>query len=373
VQSGPTKILPLTAARFFAALYIVLYHLSLREDQAWLHRDNLFVRWVHLGFVSVSFFFFLSGFVLAVAYCHQRSSFSVRDFLVARFARIYPALFACLMLDLVRCLFVDRVFVHDSLKHIVAVLFVSFTALEAWLWDSQVLDPPTWTISVEMLCYLLFPWLGILIWRLRPRSLIALSILLYALSNLFLAVLIGRHASDWSLYIDPIAHLPEFLLGVCLARYIVTLQAQPQRHARMQARAPVILILSALAFGLISIFNLPIPAPLLQHAVLAPLFALAVLALSSGHKTISAIFSAGWLVLLGEASFSLYLVHMPLMNLFRVPIARYPIAGTTLCIALALAYSVASYLWLETPARRFIVRKARARNRESDAVASVAQ
>src|ERR1700712_5707681 len=87
----------LTSLRFFAALYVVLYH-SLTPMVSGIEKHAFVQRAISLGYASVSFFFFLSGYILAVAYLRTGRDLRMRKrFYVARFARIYP-LFALTLL-----------------------------------------------------------------------------------------------------------------------------------------------------------------------------------------------------------------------------------------------------------------------------------
>jgi peptidoglycan/LPS O-acetylase OafA/YrhL len=77
-----TQIRPLTALRFIAAVYVVLFHTA----PAGLR--SVTPKFLDLGYCSVSFFFLLSGFVLAIAYLQRPIPTPKRDFWIARFARI---------------------------------------------------------------------------------------------------------------------------------------------------------------------------------------------------------------------------------------------------------------------------------------------
>ncbi|ERT14322.1 acyltransferase family protein [Photorhabdus temperata] len=80
-------LLSLTSLRFFAAFFVLLSHLGYLKDSdyfSWL--------FVYNGYIGVTFFFILSGFVLAYSYEEKmnRKEISKRNFFVARIARIYP-------------------------------------------------------------------------------------------------------------------------------------------------------------------------------------------------------------------------------------------------------------------------------------------
>ena len=76
----------LTSLRFFAALHVVIFHLysiHVTEGPAWYRNLS------SLGYVGVSLFFVLSGFILVYTYAGR--AWTAVTFWQARIARIYPA------------------------------------------------------------------------------------------------------------------------------------------------------------------------------------------------------------------------------------------------------------------------------------------
>ena len=96
----PEKIHALTSLRFFAAFYVVCFH-SLWNGTFLpsLHRNSYLGKLIHLGYSQVSFFFLLSGYILAFVYLRDNRPIAARKFFLARFARIYPLLFLALLAD----------------------------------------------------------------------------------------------------------------------------------------------------------------------------------------------------------------------------------------------------------------------------------
>src|SRR5438128_7044986 len=84
-SAAPVHLKPLTGLRFLAALLVVLYHVDLASR---LPLSPI----VGIGYVGVSFFFVLSGFILAYTYldAHGRLNRSRGAFWGARIARVYP-------------------------------------------------------------------------------------------------------------------------------------------------------------------------------------------------------------------------------------------------------------------------------------------
>lgn len=368
------KILPITSVRFFAALYVVLFHL----------RDacNSIVGWrsfagrvIALGFVSVGFFFFLSGFVLAITYLNGRPGpIPLRRFFISRFARLYPALAACLLLDLPRFYSVERHVLQLGSWHFAGAILISFTALEAWFPSFAGMDLATWSLSAEVFFYLLFPWVGPWLWRQTPRMLWSLATTLFIVSNVISRVLSHQTwISGFTQDYHPLTHIATFLLGICLAKVHLFVASSPRWQPVVKRTAPLVLLLSALLFLAIPAFQLRVPWQLMQHSFLVPLYAMALLALASGNRFLDNVFSMKWLVILGEASFALYLVHLPLIEILRPITSSDPRIQIPLWIAAAIGVSVLSFFLLETPARRFILRRAQLRSPETTAASSIAQ
>jgi hypothetical protein len=85
------RLLALEGLRAFAAIHIVLYHITPETNDAW----GNFVSW---GGSQLTLFFSLSGFILAYRYGNQ--DMNVRQFLINRFSRIYPLLWLSIALIL---------------------------------------------------------------------------------------------------------------------------------------------------------------------------------------------------------------------------------------------------------------------------------
>jgi peptidoglycan/LPS O-acetylase OafA/YrhL len=111
-------------------------------------------------------------------------------------------------------------------------------------------------------------------------------------------------------------------------------------------RRTVLLTISTIAIVVLSA-SVPVrPAYLL----LTPFFASLILGLAVPPRKGRSWLSAGWLLLLGEASFSLYLIHVPLMNLMSL--AGAPSWFGWIWVLLTIGASVLVFSFFETPARR---------------------
>jgi peptidoglycan/LPS O-acetylase OafA/YrhL len=95
-----------------------------------------------------------------------------------------------------------------------------------------------------------------------------------------------------------------------------------------------------------------------SNGLIAPFFLLFIVLLSLQKGVITRILSNSWLVLLGEASFSLYILQKPLHGLYDKLIANRialpEVLHFYIFLTLLIIISILSYRYFETPMRKFI-------------------
>ena len=367
LSTSAAKILPLTSARFFAALFVVFYH-GWQILPAYAHEQGVLTRIIGFGYVSVSFFFMLSGFILAIVYLNEDKPIDRRRFYVSRFARIYPLYFAALLLDLPHFLHVYLSVTHGDRWQAFGKLAATVGLVQAWSPGLRGINDPGWSLSAEAFFYLLFPFLGPHIAKFRLSTLLPFSILTYCGG---IWIVESLHASGQTY--SPLPHLFVFVLGINLARFYGWIGRASERRLTLERYAPWMLFGSVAAFLAIPILRLSVPEILLQHGLLAPVFALAILALASGNRLISRLLSPSWLIVLGEASFALYLLHEPLATMLRHVIQLYGTPMFLGYVSLSVGLSVFSLLLFETPCRLWILKKDKVRSLETQVSSALMQ
>lgn len=348
-----SQITPLTSVRFFAALFVVLFHgwVVVPSHQ---NQHNLLSRTISYGYISVSFFFMLSGFILAIVYLRPGKPIRLKRFFLSRFARIYPLYLVAVLIDVPRFLHVQRSVLHRPHGQTAETVLATLGLVQAWFPTLHNLDGPSWSLSAEAFFYLLFPFLGVFLSRLSGIAVLVLSVGLYVGG---MGLVVGLHSTGQTY--SPFPYLFIFVLGIALARVYGWIRESPERGRVLALSAPGMIIVSLGTLFTIPLFSLTIPEPLLQHGLAAPMFALMILALSSDCRAITRPLSTGWLVVLGEASFSLYLIHQPIMSMLRRPIQHFGTAGFLVYLALIVGLSVLSLRFLETPVRLRILARQR--------------
>lgn len=316
---------------------------------------------VDAGYISVSYFILLSGFVLGYNYNERarNGELDKKRFWEARFTRIYPIYILSLLLSW-------RMLAQEYHSHTHAMFWAGIVLspllLQGWIPAiATFLNTPAWTMSAEAFYYVIFPWLAR--WkrpeRVRPYlwKLAGVWVLgmvpgaLYIIFNPDGIAHPNRFSYGhwlWALKYTPYAHVASFVFGVMLAN----LDQIVPRSGRLR----LILGIGGFAgiYGLISMGSL-VPYALIHDGLLMPLFGCIVLGLA-GHNPLAT--GLGWrpLVFVGEASYCLYLLHFNFWNLihnsrfwFESGLNHYdPWLSYALLIAMAL---VALHL-IEKPAQR---------------------
>ena len=300
VSPGPRGFLtPLQGLRFFAAMHVVLLHTS---GAAWLPpRVSRLADW---GASTANLFFILSGFILTYAYAAPGGlRVSTRDFYRRRFVRLFP------LALLGHALTAPLVWNSYGPVERWARAAASAASLQAW-WPpfAGSFNSPSWSLSYLALGYLLLPWVLRSTTSWAPRRLAWALAALWAAMLVPAALYVALQPSDvfWrmALFTFPLLRLPEFLFGVILA---LLLTHQGGR------RAPGWLAPAALAGLVAGLVLTPAPLFALNHnGLYAPLHAALIWGLATSGGPVQRLLSAAWAQRLGDASFGIYLLHVPI-------------------------------------------------------------
>ena len=363
----------LTSVRFFAALWVALFHMEAMH--AFTFRSAAIERLGSVGYAGVSFFFVLSGFILVYTYSGRVST--RREFWQARFARIYPALAFALLVTAPGFFFVcARMRAHDphlflpewawAAHHIPLTILLNLTLLQSWLPQAALSwNMPAWSLSVEAFFYLLFPFLLPALTRLSRRQLFVFAPVGCAVT-LFCALTYTHVQPDgpinlqtlgpWINFLkfNPLIHLPEFLMG--MAAGVLFLHHRPEPHSSAASRAwPLTLLGLAAVLALIAL-SPHIPYLVLHTALLAPAFTILIYGLALRPRGIG-LLEARPMQALGEASYPFYLLHTTLIvNFFldtRTQTAKHQTAlGLLTWLLLATVIALLVDRLIERPLRR---------------------
>jgi peptidoglycan/LPS O-acetylase OafA/YrhL len=349
--SKTDNIPQLTFTRFIAALAVIVFHYG---QKAFPFDSGFLNALAKESGITVSYFFFLSGFLLYVVY--SQHEFSPRRFFAARAGRILPLYYLGFFLALLVFIFFKDLPLWKGAIAAQAVL------LHAWIPGmSLTINYPAWSISVEVFFYLMFPLLLILARKAGMRNFILLAIAYWLLSigqNMLVQHLVYDPASikagNFIMYFPP-WHLNTFVSGMACGMIFLSLKNKIQT----KGVGPILVAAAGIA-GVILILVTENPLRHLMHlGMLAPLYAMIVLGIALDKTVISRIMSLRPLQFLGEISYGMYLLQFPVWAYIaygtrNTGFNQESTAGFYLCLSVLLVVSGLSYRYFETPARAYI-------------------
>ncbi len=361
--------------RFLAIFLVFLWHGSLRASRYVdrLHQQGVhvasFYRYFLHGEVGVDLFFFISGMVIAQSFLFRKKAGSFRDFYAKRFIRIYPPY----LVSLVVCfLFLAasghrpegaRAFAATSIS-----LTSSFAAsagyLHSLVFDAPSrLNPPMWSLEIEIQFYLLVPFFMLGYLRVRRQAVrLALLGALGAALIVGMAVLHQAFVFDGRFRVGLPAYAPYFLAGIAAADLSTpgSLLARVQPGARYDALLLCGLgTLAALGLWFTRIDAHPLGLAANLLAPVAGLTATVLLYLGAMYGPVGRrCFGAPWIALMGTMCYSIYLTHIVVVQgvsellLGRLPLRHAWLIWGVWLPVLAVAVLVvafAFYLLIERP------------------------
>ncbi len=338
----------LTGVRFFAAMAVLLFHYGAGFSER-IHAPSPVRHLLHNGFLGVSLFFVLSGFI--ITYSHFSASMTpgvVGRFYWARIARIYPLYMLALLLALP--------VLTAPLASLDALSVLTMT--QAWTgpasghgyaWVMQA-----WTLSIEAVFYLLFPFYWPWVRRLSQTWTIVLALTCAALIIAFGVPTIGPGLETVPLLGAgvlipiPVFRIAEFTYGMAICQVFVrspwSLRGRPADCVELGLAAAMVATLVTASS----------PQGKAVFTVLTGMF---LLVTAHGAGVVSRLLSTRLLLLLGGASYALYILQQPVHSwcamLLRAPYDQVVSPVVTLIAA------IGAYLLVEQPGRRFLLRAVR--------------
>ncbi|MBL4783478.1 MAG: acyltransferase family protein [Porticoccaceae bacterium] len=341
--------LDIDGLRAIAVLIVIGFHLKLS-----------FLSGGHIG---VDVFFVLSGYLITSNLVRQmiRGTFSIKEFYSKRIQRLFPALFTTVVLTFIAAAFILLPEDFDRFsKSVVATIFSLSNFIfwsESGYWDVSSETKAllhTWSLGVEEQFYLVWPAVLLLI----VKSGIKVTKALFALTVLGFVFCYFHSLNDISgaFYLLP-SRVFQFSSGGLLAALLFSNSFKSLLQVKRLRDTLLVLGLSLLAFGSV-MFSEDVRYP--GAYALVPTFGAFFILMAGSNDT-----GQGWigrgilenslLVWIGQVSYSLYLVHWPIIVLYRL-LTGAVLTTQGVCFLVVAIFAAASLLHYGVE-RRFYSRR----------------
>jgi exopolysaccharide production protein ExoZ len=329
--------------RGFASLLVVLYHITTAVSEI-LKRD-FFFKYFAFGFAGVDIFFVLSGFIITYTSLKSLDGGvnNMFTFLRRRFIRVFPSYWIVITLFLLIQLLLP-------LFYNTRYSFTVFNILQTYLLfpDHTMVNGVSWTLTYELFFYVIFSFVFIL----RNKKLaLALSVL-YALIIIiifFFGSQLSKTENSWQvLFLFPMN--TEFVMGILAAVLFSKLQ---QKISSSLIIAGSILFLAA---GVLYNNNYILVSNAFNRVIFFGIPSFLIIIGIGKYESATKPKVHNWFMQLGEASYSLYLLHLPIGVAAIKIIARFNIKndlllhGILICILILICWgSIFFYRIVEKP------------------------
>ncbi len=309
------------------------------------------------GAASVIFFFVLSGFVLSLPYVNSKTPLKLTSFYLKRVFRIYPALIIAIIL----CVILKEFFVRDADS-----LYFSFLHKGFWNWqlnsasikeiiksilligpgfDSGFINPPIWSLVVEMKMSILMPFFILIV----ARNSVVLNISLF-----FILGYLTYKYGMWQIDV--------FYIGILMAKYKDQLILKISNWPSITLITVVITSIGLYNNNFIFLhlynrlqnpFNIEIAGFFI--AIGSGILMMIILS----RKSIADFFEKRTFNFLGDVSYSFYLIHFPILfTTTSILYGKYPYSPiyiflVSLTLSVAISYLI--FIFIEQPAKKAAV------------------
>lgn len=335
----------LTSLRLFLAIWVLLFHTS----DIWKFNIYLF-NFISSGYSAVNCFFILSGFILAYRY-RINSRLDIKQFYKNRLLRIYPSyLFSILFALPLYVYYVYKTkadFLNDTIKN----LFFSILGIQSFFKDQlNKINPPSWSLSNELLFYFVFPLFFYLVCNLNKklRLILFLMIIIYNLLFLkasinYLEFIILKNNCNISIAAFPLAHLHNFIVGILLYFVIYNYQDIIKKYLLF---FKFIIYISLILLFVTQINNFVN----LNNGGLSYFFCSLLIVLYFENNCLN----NKWIIKRGEESYILYLIHIPMLSYFRIMCNKINLTingflELVLYMTICLSFAKLIHIYIEKP------------------------
>ena len=316
--------------------------------------DNFFdLHFFKEGFVGVSFFFVLSGFIIAYNYQKKldEKKITKRTFWVARIARIYPLHWLTLFIAVALGNYTTESGTMDWCAH----FFASLTLTNAYIPKDDYFfsfNSPSWSLCCEQLFYICFPFLIPLTRNYRKLLRVFLLCVILGVAGMYFT---PTESIKGLWYVNPVTRLPDFILGILLFQLYGYLKTKDITFWQ----GTFIEIVSIAVFLGFYLYAAEIPKVYRYSCYYWLPVAFILISFSLQKGIVSRLLSNRLLVIGGEISYSFYLIHLLVLLPYAewqkgssYHIGWYISVPVLFCVTILL--SLLSYYYFEKPMNKLV-------------------
>ncbi|NJN26093.1 MAG: acyltransferase [Cyclobacteriaceae bacterium] len=349
ITTSSKLIKEIDGLRFAAILPVVVNHLQQRVmDNAPVPiEENTASIYVGRGGVGVELFFVISGFVLALPfashYLFGSKKVNLKSYFVRRLTRLEPPYVISMTGFLIVLLVIVNMPFSEIFPHYLASIFYMHNIIyHTW----SALNPVAWSLEVEVQFYILAPLLAFVFFSHGNRKHINLLLFISIIAIILIQQYFGLQKPPYFLTI--LAYFQLFLTGFILVNLYLT---SWKKHV---VRSYVFDVLGIVAFvGMFMSTGFD-----LHKRLLLVLFIFLFIYSVFRGKLINSFFTNKWVTSIGGMCYTIYLLHLPLAELY-IRLAKPLYIGNTwginllihtlVFLPLVLIISIVFFLLVEKP------------------------
>ncbi len=339
----------LDIARGVAAIAVAIFHYKLfyaynLSSENFAPENQPFYDYIKLiyehGWIAVQFFFLLSGFIFFKLYLKRikEKNLSFYNFLILRISRLYPLHFITLIIVLIIYLVLKENNFTNPIQADLEHFFYNLFLIHEWGLKSYAsFNEPSWSISVELLMYIIFFYLAL------KTNIIFYSFLIILISSILFFKFKFLGYGGYCFFIGGLSYI-----------LIKNLKINQKNK---------ILILSLLIFfsGILSSYF--IDNSKLNKIIILTIFFPSLINLFYLINNYSPRFGKK-LSLIGDISYSIYLIHFPLILFILIILSILDLkinfnSMTVFCTYLIFTFLISffSYKLIEIPFKKILRKK----------------
>lgn len=370
LQHKMPLISSLTALRFFAALMVFCSHMPHWIDNSNKYMSLIGVKVFSEGYIGVTFFFILSGFILTYNYDSdvKARKINTKGFLLLRLSRIYPTHFLTFLITLVLTGFAFK-------EKILPAIF-NLTLIQSFVFKLDYyfsFNAVSWSISDELFFYIICCFLLLLPFKKLVKLCLGVLIVLIILVVMSVHYRFSFCAQHWVFYICPLSRSFDFMVGIILAKIFMKnfITIENKYSTTIFTLIEIFALTLLIIFFYIAIHFLTGHFRFNQQVRYDIYYVIPM-----GLLILTFAFEKGWfskmlrsnaVVFLGEISFSMYMFHYMIiiyLNKYLVELLHCHVFGALSAIAFGVIFfsvtiiaSALNYSLFEMPLNKFFRKK----------------